>query len=62
MLQEFTVPEPDQIKGRNVILLDDVVTSGATLKECSSVLYKTGVKLVIGLALGKTIRKNLTVV
>jgi len=57
----YSVPEPNRVKERNVILLDDIVTSGATLKECSRILYENGANVVVGLTLGKTMRKNLTV-
>ena len=37
-----------------VLLLDDVVTTGSTLVECSKVLSRAGATEVIALALGKT--------
>jgi len=39
---------------RQVILVDDVWTSGATMKECTKVLKENGVKIVWGLTLSKT--------
>jgi competence protein ComFC len=38
-------------KGERVILVDDVMTTGATLKECSRVLKEAGVKEVAGVTL-----------
>jgi predicted amidophosphoribosyltransferase len=32
----------DAVDGRNVLLVDDVVTSGATVEECCRVLKKGG--------------------
>jgi len=37
----------EKIKGRNVILIDDVITTGATMKEASKTLRKAGAKKVI---------------
>jgi ComF family protein len=38
----FKVSNSDLIKDRKIILIDDVVTSGATIRECSSTLKKAG--------------------
>ena len=54
----YRVLEPSRVKGRNVIVLDDVLTSGVTLSECSRVLYEAGAGVVIGLTLVKTVRKQ----
>lgn len=42
------------IKGKKVVLVDDVYTSGATMKEAVKVLKKNGVKEVVGLVVAKT--------
>ena len=36
----------DPIKGRNIILIDDVATTGSTLQECAKELKKAGAKKV----------------
>lgn len=43
------------VKGIKVGLVDDVVTTGATLMECAKVLKKAGVKEVHGITLARTI-------
>ncbi|OHA62151.1 MAG: hypothetical protein A2117_02055 [Candidatus Wildermuthbacteria bacterium GWA2_46_15] len=39
----------------NVLLVDDVWTSGATMRECAKVLRRAGVKKVFGFTLARTI-------
>lgn len=44
----FAVKNPETIHGRNIILIDDVTTTGTTLNEAKKVLEKAGARKVIG--------------
>jgi ComF family protein len=42
----FAVPDPAQVKGKSVLLIDDLYTTGSTVKECARVLRKAGTRRV----------------
>jgi ComF family protein len=38
----FSVPDRDRLRGRDVLLVDDIYTTGATARACSEALKKAG--------------------
>ncbi|MDO8269976.1 MAG: ComF family protein [Candidatus Levybacteria bacterium] len=40
-----------QIKGKRIILVDDISTTGSTLRECAKILKKSGAEKVLGVTL-----------
>ena len=42
----FKVRRKKKIVGKNILMVDDVITTGSTIKECGKALIKSGVKSV----------------
>jgi ComF family protein len=42
----FRVAQPSRVQGRDILLVDDVMTTGTTLSECARVLKQAGAKRV----------------
>lgn len=51
----FSVKHPEKIQGKRVVLIDDVMTTGSTLKECALALKKAGAKSVDTLTVARVI-------
>ncbi len=51
----FTVVWPEKIKGRTILLVDDVHTTGATLHECAKTLKKAGALRVEAFTLARAL-------
>ncbi|HEY4126009.1 MAG TPA: ComF family protein [Rhizomicrobium sp.] len=58
MLGAFAVPKPrrGEVKGRTVLLVDDVLTTGATLDACARSLKRAGASRVLALTLARVVR------
>lgn len=51
----FAVRRPDRIKGKTLLLIDDVCTTGATLEECARVLREGGAHRVYAATIATTL-------
>jgi len=49
----YYVSRPERIKGRNILLIDDVITTGATLRAATRALKRAGAKQVDALVFAK---------
>lgn len=54
MLDAFAVQDPTPVRGLRVVLVDDVVTTGATLQACARVLSNAGAASVEAVAVART--------
>ncbi len=52
----FRVPDPAKVAGRRVLLLDDVLTTGATAEACARALKRAGAHEVHVLALARVVK------
>ena len=52
----FKVVDPKFVRGRTILLVDDVMATGSTLSECSKVLKEAGAWRVWGLTLARSVR------
>jgi ComF family protein len=53
--ENYAVSKPGLVTGRNILLIDDVVTTGATLSAAAKALRKAGAKRVDALVFAKRI-------
>ncbi|MDP2598648.1 MAG: double zinc ribbon domain-containing protein [Candidatus Liptonbacteria bacterium] len=49
----FMARDPNALRGKNIILIDDVTTSGATLFEAASVLKAAGARKILALTVAR---------
>jgi len=47
ILGAYQVLDPDLIAGKRILLIDDIITTGATLSECSKTLLRMGAEQVL---------------
>ncbi len=43
----FAVSNPDAVRGKHVLLIDDVLTTGATISDCARALVRAGCRVTI---------------
>lgn len=53
ILGAYRLLRPEMVRGKDVLLVDDVVTTGATLSECARVLRAAGARSVCAVTLAK---------
>ena len=53
----FQVRNAELIQGKRILLIDDVLTTGATAESCAKVLKKNGAKAVYVLTMARSVKK-----
>ena len=53
VLGAYAVAEPELVTGRRILLIDDIVTTGATMEEAGRTLLEGGARSVVGAALAR---------
>ena len=59
MTDAFRVPDPSRVRGRRILLVDDVHTTGSTLGECAKSLLLGGAESVGALTLARAVQEPL---
>lgn len=54
----FVVAEPQNVKDKEVLLVDDVYTTGATVSECTRVLLRAGASKVYVATVARTLKAS----
>ncbi len=49
----FLCKNSNQIKGKKILLVDDIYTTGATMEECAKVLKEAGAREIIGIVVAR---------
>ena len=52
----FAVTDPTRVAGKNILLVDDVLTTGTTLSECAKVLRRAGASAVWAVTIARTLK------
>jgi ComF family protein len=58
VLGAFKVPDPAKVAGKRILLLDDVLTTAATVDACSRALKRAGASHVNVLALARVVKAS----
>lgn len=53
----FRAPKPEALRGKRILLIDDVLTTGASANACASTLKRAGASYVAILALARADRR-----
>ena len=52
----FAVAKPDAVKGRDILIMDDVFTTGTTVSECARILQRSGASKVYVATVARTLK------
>lgn len=52
----FAVPQPERVRDRNILIVDDVMTTGTTAGECARVLLRAGANQIFVATVARAIK------
>jgi ATP-dependent DNA helicase RecQ len=55
----FEIKTPEEVRGKNILLIDDIFDSGATIKEIGRYLSNLGAEKVAPVVIAKTVGGDL---
>lgn len=55
----FEIKTPEEVRGKNILLIDDIFDSGATIKEIGRYLSNLGAEKVAPIVIAKTVGGDL---
>lgn len=58
IMNAYAVTEPDLIRGKKVLILDDIITTGATLSECAKTMLLAGAQKVSAAAIACAVHEK----
>lgn len=58
VIDAYEIVDPELVAGQRILLIDDIITTGATLEEASRTLMRAGAASVVAAAVAKTQNKH----
>ena len=58
VIDAYEIVDPELVAGQRILLIDDIITTGATLEEASRTLKRAGAASVVAAAVAKTQNKH----
>ncbi len=54
-VQDAFLADPSFVKDKNILIVDDVITTGSTIEACAKALKDAGAKVIVGLSIARAL-------